>query len=71
MSKVCSFSCAGYIFDIYDNDRIPVGLSKNKYYVVPSMHDNLKLWMFDKAIEKISTKEHMQELIEIGYIKTY
>jgi hypothetical protein len=63
--------CADTIFDIYDTERVPVGISKNQYYVTPSMIDDIRFWMFDKGINRISTNEELQELIRIGYIKSY
>lgn len=71
MALICSMNCDDVIFDIYDNERIPIGLSKNKYYVTPKLSNNIQLWMLSEYVEKVGTKEQMAELIKLGFIGTY
>jgi len=66
-----SMNCAGIIIDIYDTERVPIGVSKNQYYLTPSAVEDIRFWMFDKGINKVTTLEEMQELIRLGYIKNY
>ena len=71
MARQASMKCAGVVFDIYDSERVPVGISKNNYYVTPNVLEDIRFWMFDKGINKVTTLEEMQELIRLGYIKDY
>ena len=71
MPLFCSMNCAGVIFDIYDGERVPLGMSKNKYYVTPSLGQNIKAWMAASCVDKVKTFEQMQELIQKGLIGSY
>ena len=71
MARQASMKCVGMIIDIYDTERVPLGVSKNQYYLTPSAVEDIRFWMFDKGINKVTTLEEVQELIRLGYIKDY
>lgn len=71
MALLCSYACAGYSFDVYDSERVPVGKSSYKYYVTPRRMTLIEQWMYDNFVMKIDKPEQVQELIDKGFIGVY
>jgi len=71
MAKVCVFNCADIEFDVYDSERIPIGVADSKYYITPKMIDEVDVWRKIKGVFRVTTAEHMEELIAVGLIGEY
>lgn len=71
MPLTCVMRCGNIIFDVYNTERVPLGISKNKYYVTPESAQDIRFWMWNNNVEKVSSEKHMRELIELGYIRNY
>jgi hypothetical protein len=71
MAYQCSFKCADIIFDIFDTERVPVGVTKNKYFITPKKAIDAELWVIENKIDKVRTNEQMEMLISKGIIGTY
>ena len=71
MAYQCSFKCEDIIFDIFDTERVPVGLTKNKYYITPKKAIGVELWLTESGLDKIRTKEQMETLISKGLVGVY
>ena len=66
-----SFECAGLIFDIFDTERVPVGLTSNKYYITPMLATRVEIWLIKNNINKVENKDHMATLISQGLLGVY
>ena len=71
MGKVATFCCAGTEFDVYDSERVPVGLSKYKYYITPNKVKLVEQWIKINGIDKVRTAEQMRMLISTKLIGVY
>jgi hypothetical protein len=71
MARLLTFECAGIAFDVYDTDRIPVGKSKYKYFITPAMISAVEKWIKDSGVDKVRTREQMEQLISMGFIGAY
>lgn len=67
---VCGYRCAGIVFDIYNTeDTLPT--SDVKYYVTPKHMVKIEKWMIENRIDKISTEEQMNFLIQNKFFGEY
>ena len=71
MAYQCSFKCEDIIFDIFDTERVPIGLTKNDYYITPKMAAGVELWLLENKLDKVRTMEQIETLIFIGLIGIY
>ena len=71
MGKIAVFRCANIDLDVYDSERIPVGMSENLYYVTPHRIDLIEQWINVNGIDKIRTKEQVQQLVSLELIGVY
>lgn len=71
MAYQCSFKCADIIFDIFDTERVPIGLTKNEYYITPKKAMGVELWLAENGLDKVRTMEQIETLIFIGLIGIY
>jgi len=71
MPYLCSFKCIDIVFDIFDTGRVPIGVTKNKYFVTPQRAMNIEIWMLKNNIDKIKTKEQLELLISNNLLGIY
>ena len=71
MSLLCSFNCCDTIFDVYSSERVPVGLTKNKYYITPKRLALIEAWMIRSNVDKIISKDMIEHLINNKLITEY
>jgi len=71
MPYLCSFKCIDIVFDIFDTERVPIGVTKNKYFVTPQRAMNIEIWMLKNNIDKIKTKEQLELLISNNLLGIY
>ena len=71
MPRIAEFKCAGTIFDIYDSERVPVGVSSNKYYITPNRTVLAHQWLWENGLDKIRTPEHVQALVSKNILGVY
>ena len=71
MAIIGVFRCADIDFDIHDSERIPIGLSAEKYYITPKKIDLVEQWLTTNNLEKVETKEQVELLISLKLIGTY
>jgi hypothetical protein len=71
MAYCCSYKCCDVIFDVFDSERVLLGVTKNKYYVTPSLMDRIDAWMIENMIIMITKQEDMEELISRGLVAQY
>ena len=71
MGKLVTFRCAGIEFDVYDSERVPVGLSECKYFITPDKIKLVEQWSKINGIDKVRTAEQMHTLISVKLIGVY
>jgi hypothetical protein len=71
MALVGIMKCAGILLDIYDSERVPVGISKNKYYMTPRRTDLANKWLWENGLDKITTVEQIQKLADDKILGAY
>ncbi len=71
MAYQCSFKCEDIIFDIFDTERVPIGLTKNKYYITPKKAVEVELWLLENKLDKVRTREQVEVLISKEFIGIY
>ncbi len=71
MPKLVTYECSGILFDFYDTERVPADSPDAKYYITPKKLALVEKWLIEHNIDKITTEEQMNFLIEQGWVVLY